>query len=143
MFKIINNKQYNTASAHEVASWDNKEYGLDAVEETLYLKKTGEFFLHGSGGARSRYAEPSGSGGWSGGEKIIPLTLDVAREWVKRNCAGQVYEDLFGEASEPDAVLNKPLSVLVSDADRTRLCAYKARTGKTNSEIIHELIDTL
>ena len=53
MKKIINGKVYDTASAKLVGEWDNGRYGRDfgRCAEELYQKRTGEFFLHGSGGA--------------------------------------------------------------------------------------------
>lgn len=53
MKKIIDGKMYNTETAKECGTWDNCEYGFNRVEETLYRKKTGEFFIHGEGGANS------------------------------------------------------------------------------------------
>ena len=58
MKKIINGKLYDTSTAHLVGEWDNQLYGNpDYAAESLYRKRTGEFFLHGEGGARSRYAQ--------------------------------------------------------------------------------------
>ena len=55
MKKIINHKMYNTETAERLASSSNG-YGYDDfryMEEQLYRKKTGEFFLYGEGGALS------------------------------------------------------------------------------------------
>ena len=59
MKKIINGKLYNTQTAKALASRDNhcQPGSFDYVEEILYRKKTGEFFLRGSGGARTIYSE--------------------------------------------------------------------------------------
>ena len=85
MKKIINGKRYDTKTAE---LWGSREYGysgdLDYVCEALYQKRTGEFFLYGVGGARSKYAEEISMNSWSCGEKIIPLTDDEAKEWVKK-----------------------------------------------------------
>ena len=51
MRKIIANKSYDTNTASLVGAWDNREYGnLDYVSESLYRKRTGEYFIHGAGG---------------------------------------------------------------------------------------------
>ena len=62
MQKIIRGKKYDTDTAKEVCCYSNNlPFGdFDWVQETLYVKRTGEYFLHGKGGARSKYAVPDG-----------------------------------------------------------------------------------
>ena len=102
MKKIINGKMYNTETAKEVGSWDNGRYHSDFhyVGETLYKKKTGEFFIFGEGGAASGYAERCGGNSTCFGEDIIPLSLQAAKEWVERKLDADTYEELFGEVEE-------------------------------------------
>ena len=75
MQKIIRGKKYNTDTAKEVCCYSNNlPFGdFDWVQETLYVKRTGEYFLHGKGGARSKYAVPDGDF-MGGGSEIIPLS---------------------------------------------------------------------
>lgn len=92
MKKIINGKLYNTETAKEVASWWN---GLGVrdfrnCEESLYLKKTGEYFLFGKGGGASSYAQRFGDM-WGYGEKIKPLTEEEAREWAEEHLDADEY----------------------------------------------------
>lgn len=92
MKKIINGKLYNTETAKLVANWWN---GLGVsdfrnCEESLYLKKTGEFFLYGEGGGLSPYAEHFGSG-WGYGKKITPLTEEEARQWAESHMEADEY----------------------------------------------------
>ena len=56
--KIINGKVYDIGTAEHVGEWSNEHYTNDSnyCSEDLYRKKTGEFFLHGVGGAYSKYA---------------------------------------------------------------------------------------
>ncbi|MDD6445059.1 MAG: hypothetical protein PUF81_04360 [Lachnospiraceae bacterium] len=101
MKKIINGKKYDTETAECMGSWENG-YGhndFKSVEESLYRKKTGEFFLYGEGGAMSIYAESYGDT-TCGGEKIIPLTEDEAKEWAENHLDGDTYEDIFGPVEE-------------------------------------------
>lgn len=102
MKKIINGKKYDTNTAKEIGryvsygSWgDFRHY-----EETLYQKKTGEFFLWGKGGPMTKYAVAVDTNSWSGGESIIPLTLDGAKEWCEHNLTADEYEKIFGEVEE-------------------------------------------
>lgn len=55
MKKIINGKKYDTDTAKEVGYSNNGllSTDIDYIEETLYQKKTGEFFLYGEGGCKN------------------------------------------------------------------------------------------
>ncbi len=101
MKKIINNKLYNTDTAKEVASYSNG-YGWGQshhVHETLYRKKTGEFFLYGCGGPMTEYSEFK-HGCWSGGERIVPLSEQETKVWVTAFCDADTYIAIFGEVEE-------------------------------------------
>ena len=102
MKKIINGKKYNTETAESVAEWDNGlGYGdFGRCAETLYRKRTGEFFVHGRGGARTQYAERCGNNCWCGGEDITPMTEEEAREWCEGKTDADTYEAIFGEVAE-------------------------------------------
>lgn len=86
MKKVINGKMYNTDTAKEIKSWINdndlswSDFGY--LHETLYQKKTGEYFLHGCGGARTKYNHVCSDGSVSAGEKIIPLSDENAKIWL-------------------------------------------------------------
>lgn len=97
MKKIISNKLYNTDSATPISTFaDGFPTDFDYLCETLYLKKTGEFFIHGEGGARSKYAKSTGINSFCGGEEIHPLTLDEAKVWVENHADADIYLKLFG-----------------------------------------------
>lgn len=102
MKKIINGKVYDTSTATQQASYNNGLYGdFGYLSETLYLKKTGEFFLHGEGGARTRYAGRTGNM-YHEGEAIIPLSYKAAKEWGEEHLSGDEYESIFGEVAEDE-----------------------------------------
>lgn len=63
-------------------------------------KRTGEFSLHGEGGARSPYATWYGGGYVEGGERIIPLAEAEAEAWAEKHLSGDQYEALFGAVEE-------------------------------------------
>lgn len=102
MKQIINGRMYNTETAKEVGNYSS--YGgwrdFSHYEESLYKKKTGEFFLYGEGGPMTEYAVPEGLNCWSGGSKIIPLTLDEAKTWAEKNLDADEYIEIFGEVEE-------------------------------------------
>lgn len=101
MKKVINGKMYNTETAMLVGSWDNGLYGNDfgSCSEDLYKKKTGEFFLCGSGGPMSKYAVRCGNN-TSGSTTITPMTEKEARIWAEQKLSGEEYETIFGETEE-------------------------------------------
>ena len=104
MKKIINGKVYDTNTATKVGEWDDGKWDdrLHHCMEDLYRKRTGEFFLHGSGGASTKYAVPTGGSNWSSGENIFPLTYEAAQKWAEEHLDGDKYEAIFGEVVEDD-----------------------------------------
>ena len=140
MKKIINGKRYNTESAELCGS---HEYGypgdFNYVSEELYQKRTGEFFLHGEGGANSKYREEISMNSWSGGEKIIPLTDDEAREWAEEYLDSEDYEKLFTVAEEEDAG-KKIQSFSLSGDVSAKLTRLSRAHGMSRSQIIEELV---
>ena len=105
MVKIIKGRKYDTDTAREVGSYSNagswRDFGH--FEETLYCKRTGEYFLFGEGGPMTKYRETVGQNEWSGGSKIIPLDFNEAREWAEKNLSAEEYEAEFGEVAEDDS----------------------------------------
>lgn len=103
MKKIINNKKYDTTTAREVGS-DSYSNPRDFHHwsETLYCKRTGEYFLHGEGGPASKYAERVEQNSWSGGEQIIPLSYANARKWAEEHLSADEFEAEFGEVTEDE-----------------------------------------
>lgn len=104
MKKIIKGKRYDTESAKAVGVWSYGSWSnFNHVEETLYRKNTGEFFLHGEGGANTTYAERVDANTWCGGEQIMPLTFSEAQEWAEKHLDADEYENIFGEVVEDDS----------------------------------------
>lgn len=139
MKKIINKKPYDTETATKVYSWDNGEYtSFEYIEEALYRKRTGEFFIHGIGGAQTRYAETTSSG-WSGGEAIIPLSYDDAATWAEEHMSSDQYEQCFGMSDDNE----RTVSFVLKETEADKLKAYAKSNGKTQADVIREFIATL
>lgn len=102
MKKIIDNRRYDTDTAKKVAEWDcgRARNDFSYVEETLYQKRTGEFFLYGIGGPASWCAHACPTGGYDGGEKIKPLSEEEARQWCEDRLDADDYEAIWGEPEE-------------------------------------------
>lgn len=77
----INNKIYNTRTAKLIGEWRVKGDSTDDpqfTQETLYRKKTGEYFLFCEGGAESVNSARTGHGKRIKGEYIQLLTYEEA-----------------------------------------------------------------
>lgn len=140
MNKVINGKRYDTETAELVGEWTNgHRYGEFQYEcEELYRKKTGEFFLYGSGGAMSSYAVPSGNSNWTGSSKITPISIDEAKEWVEKNLDADDYEKYF----ELEEKGNIAFSLLIPETLYNRLKGESEKTGKTMKDIIVEVLES-
>jgi hypothetical protein len=102
MKKVIYGHLYDTESATCVGSYSNEyDYNdINSVDEYLYRKKNGEFFLYAYGGANTEYSRKTGPNTWSAGKAIIPMDLETAKIWVEEHLDGDEYIKIFGEVEE-------------------------------------------
>ena len=135
MKRIISGKKYDTETARAVASCRHGEGRRDFhyYEETLYRKRTGEYFLAGEGGPMTKYSQATGQNSWSGGEKIFPLTYEQAKAWGEDEMDADEYEAEFGEVTEEETV-HLHISLPADVADRIRKAA--AAEGVSVSECV-------
>lgn len=140
MNKVINGKRYNPESAHFCGDREYGNYGdLDHVYEALYQKRTGEFFLYGAGGARSKYVKTISANNWSGGEKIIPLTDDEAKAWAEKYLDSEDYENIF-TIQEPKEPGKKIQSFSLSGDVIAKLTRLSMEHKISRSQIIDDLV---
>lgn len=102
MKKIIDGKTYNTETAKEVGYASNNRVSrrdINFWEETLYRKKSGEYFLHGHGGAYSGYGRIV-RGMQTGGEMLISYSEEDAKKWASEKLDSAEYEKIFGKSEE-------------------------------------------
>lgn len=140
MKRILKGKVYDTDTAAEIGRWDNNCYrtDFDYCGETLYKKRTGEYFVCGEGGARSKYAMAD-FGGWTGGSAIVPLSYESAREWAEEHLDAGIYEGEFGRVSEGEAVV----SARVSLAAKRALEREAQATGESQARVVERLLEGL
>lgn len=101
MKKVINGKLYNTESAKRLGYASYSHPGDFCFwEETLYLTKSGNYFIHGEGGPMSKYAKSIGQNEWSGGEHIEPVNEAAAKEWAEEHLDGNEYLSIFPDTEE-------------------------------------------
>ena len=140
MRKIINNKVYDTATATWIGSSDNGyEYNELAYSgETLYRKRTGEYFLHGEGGPMTSYAVRTGSNNWRGSERITPISYAAARQWAEDHLSADAYESEFGAVTEDDSQVTITLSLRADTVEALRRAA--AEEGVPMSTYVERLL---
>lgn len=101
MKKIIDKKVYNTKTATEIAEYGTNYNPTDFnfCVETLYKSPKGQYFLHGKGGAASKYAV-MGSGYSSEGEDIKLFSERQAINWLEETNNVEALEKNFKDQLE-------------------------------------------
>lgn len=113
MKKVIRGRLYDTETAKSIGSASD-------TGETLYRKRTGEYFL-------------------TSGDRIIkPLAYTEAKEWAENALDGDEWFAEFGEPEENGDKTTMNISVTVGAADIVKRAAQKK--GKSVSETIEALI---
>ena len=142
MIKIIGGKRYDTSTASRIAQHaEGSPKEPTYCIEVLYRKRGGEYFLHGSGGASSRYSRAEGNSGWAASERIMPLSYDEASKWAMTHMEKAAYDREFG--TPPENAPTVMLSVRISAASKARLDRKAQELGVTRAKIIEDLIQTL
>jgi hypothetical protein len=107
MKRIVDGLRYDSEAAIEVGSHDN--IGVEASSQsdfnwwaaTLYrTPKAGRYFIAGRGGPMTKFGKPAGPSGWSGGERLIPISKEEALQWAESYLDADVIEEHFGDAIE-------------------------------------------
>lgn len=143
MKKVISGKVYDTETAKRVGEYEPNPYRSDFnwFCETLYQKKTGEFFLHGDGNANSKYSRSCGQNEWCGDEKIIPMAYDQAQKWAEEHLTGDEYIAIFGEPEEDEE--KAQIHINLSKGAISKLKQASQKNGLTVSAYIEQLISDL
>jgi hypothetical protein len=83
MKKVYFGKIYDSKTATKVLSVSGGSTPLTHFQATLYQTPVARsYFLVGSGGPLSRFAQSVGRNEFSGGDDLIPLTPDQAKEFL-------------------------------------------------------------
>lgn len=138
MKKIINGRRYDTDTANLIAQMESDLSRTDFryYEESLYRKITGEFFLYGVGGPMSAYAMPSGNG-WTGGAKLIPMSLEEAQKWVEVNLDADEYERIFGKVEED--VSKRTVTFSLTERTIEKIARLAAEANCSKSEVVERM----
>lgn len=140
MNKMINGRRYDTDRAKYLADyWNGLGYSdFNWVNEVLYRKKTGEYFLYGSGGAASKYAKAVGLNNWESGERIMPLSLEQAQQWAEEHLDADEYEKIFGAVEEDQS--KRTVTFSLTEASIEKIARMAAEQNITKSEVIERLL---
>lgn len=142
MKKIIAKKVYDTSTAVYLAEASSNlscsDFGY--WEETLYRKKNGEMFLHGSGGPASKYAEVVGLNQWSGGQAILPLSYDEAEKWAEEHLPADKYMEIFGNPEPEEGGGNEVITISLSTAAAKKLRQEASKRSCTIGSVITDLL---
>lgn len=140
MEKIIDGKRYDTDKAKWCGEWYNGESGVHRIVETLYQKKTGEYFLQGDGEADTKYSKHIGNNQFVGTIKLIPLSDAEAHAWAEAHLSAEMISKIFDV--EDDGEL-KQITFRANSIRRDKLTKYAKMHNKTQQEILCEIIDSL
>lgn len=140
MKRIINGKRYDTDTAQFIKTYrsDLSISDFRYYDESLYLKKTGEFFLYATGNGSSKYASQYGDLRGPG-EKIVPLTLDEAKAWVEKIEDPDLYEELFEIPDEEGG--NVAFSMLLPTNLYNILDHRSLKDGITKKDIVVKALE--
>ena len=142
MLKIIKGRKYDSSTAQELGVFSYSQPGdFNHYTEVLYRKRTGEYFLHGWGGAMSPYSEKAGQNEWSGGERIRPLTFEQAQEWAEKKLSGEEYEKIFGEVEENGEKQVVSMSLDMETVEKLKRISVEKRISV--SELVCQLVAKL
>lgn len=120
MRKIIKNAVYDTATARKIGETECEYpvYSPMYEKETLYRKRTGEYFLHCYGGEKSNHRKRIDKK-WAFGEKILPITYDEAMEWISENKIQMEQEDFYEKSYLTIYIENGTIGLLRKRAERS------------------------
>lgn len=102
MKSTINSKTYDTETATEIArdGYPGSCSDFQNWDEALYVTDKGNYFLHGSGGPLSKYAESVGND-TRGGEAIVTMTKLEALAWCEKHKLQEPIDTHFADMVQP------------------------------------------
>lgn len=133
MKKINFGSVYDTETSKKLAKWEG-----DKTEETLYITKSGKYFLYTEDNTIFKLNIQKDGKGWLRGIDIIPLNLDQAKQWGKERLTNEEYSSIFEHKSELGSKVTLNLSV--SSECKAILERNRSKTGKSISQIVSNLV---
>ncbi|MDL2257600.1 hypothetical protein LJC42_00375 [Eubacteriales bacterium OttesenSCG-928-K08] len=141
MKKVLSGSVYDTERARMIGEWENGllPNDFDYVREALHCSKSGKYFLHGEGGANSRYGEWNGNSG-SYSERIIPMSASEAQIWAEKNLDGDTVQREFKIPDDGDDGELEAIYLRITREARILLDKERAETGMSISALADKAI---
>jgi hypothetical protein len=143
MKKIIHNKVYDTDTAQLIKQADhpNITNGEGSCKQSLYRKKTGDYFLFVDGARTDVFHNLALDNNAHDRERhIYPLTYEQARAWAEEEMSADEWLAIF-EPVEDDSLTALNLTLSASAVSKFRLAAQQQQISQR--ELMERLIDTL
>ena len=144
MKRIIDGVTYNTETATLIyrdaleGSWNDYKW----QSESLYKTRSGRFFLHGEGGAGTKYGKAVSTTSRAGGEQIKPISEDDARRWLEQfEAPDEICPELFPGAEETET--ESVIYLRVPSFLKTKLEAKAKEQGKSLNALLMRTIEEL
>ncbi len=139
MQQVIDNKLYDTETAKPLGNWQrgySSERGY--ISETLYITESGDYFLYGEGGSRSRYAKRVAPNTWGYGERILPFSNEEANAWAENHLTEADFYAAQKEVAYKGCLT--PMMIRLQCATADKLKKMAAEQGRKASELAEEMI---
>lgn len=126
--RTIKGRVYDPSTAALIAEIHNGDQGPTWACVSLYRKRNGEFFLHGTGGPESewRKLDPE-TGEYTDGQEIKPVSYAVASTWAASVLSPSEHAAIFAPASDDKQKLTLSISAsALEDLKRTATIKRKS-----------------
>ena len=137
--QVIDNKRYDTNTAKLCGVFKENIGTEKGFSETLYRKRSGEYFLYAEGAWKSQYAVTK-QGKRTGGEHILPLSYDDALRWAGDHMTEEEISRFFITENSPAPEImqgkKKQMAFYLSTEAYRLLNLQASLTGKTKSELV-------
>lgn len=139
----IRNKLYNTDTAKMIGKWKINDKGKEDsqfAQETLFRKKTGEYFLLCEGGVDSVHSSRDKEGRKINGEFIQLISYDEAKQWMEKHL--DLEKLITDNNNQKPYQKNKeiPIFLKLPKEVHTKLQNYKSQFDLNYSDILSILI---
>lgn len=139
MKKYIRGRKFDTTTATQIWTKTNgfSVNALNYTEESLYLKKSGVYFLYQKSGPLGKFAVKKGIKN-VGQETITPLTYKQAVDWAIKRLPSDLFNKYFDRLTEDQTKVTRTYSL--SKEAVAILKRANQVTGIDQSELLEQLI---
>lgn len=141
MKKIIKGKMYDTDTAKCIGKYTNgtPPNHMTYYEETLYRKKTGEYFLFVKGNDCSKHAKMLDDFDYVASEDICYLSFDKARDWAEECLPPDTYMTEF-EVIPDDVDEKVSITFYIPSSLGEKLKMEARKEGQGTSEYLSNIL---